>query len=264
MRGEEAHRRPATPGIVQSRRLAAGRAGAWPADAKAYQRRPTFLFSSQIYVLRRRRLQRLFRCRRCCPPSKRQRRPDDLDPERAWAYRQYCEIETKKHDLFYLIAELEKRHQIVGTREKTWSSSSIFSDTLILIPAIPSGAALVQEKDSTIVCYMECLPRWPLGCTWIGRVGEVCLPLYLELVTSTFHYVMSPDIISGVNFVKVHFLLAKCQGIALHYVMSPDIISGVNFVKVHFLLAKCQGIALLFFCGLLFQEAALSKAQFFW
>ncbi|KAF6997923.1 hypothetical protein CFC21_014089 [Triticum aestivum] len=33
-----------------------------------------------------------------------------LDPERAWAYRQYCEIETKKHELFYLIAELEKRH----------------------------------------------------------------------------------------------------------------------------------------------------------
>ncbi|KAF6992354.1 hypothetical protein CFC21_009352 [Triticum aestivum] len=34
----------------------------------------------------------------------------ELDPERAWAYRQYCEIETKKQDLFYLIAELEKRH----------------------------------------------------------------------------------------------------------------------------------------------------------
>ncbi|XP_044952832.1 uncharacterized protein LOC123402925 [Hordeum vulgare subsp. vulgare] len=34
----------------------------------------------------------------------------ELDPERAWAYRQYCEIETKKHELFYLIAELDKRH----------------------------------------------------------------------------------------------------------------------------------------------------------
>ncbi|XBJ13006.1 hypothetical protein VPH35_017427 [Triticum aestivum] len=33
----------------------------------------------------------------------------DLDAKRAWGHRQIAEIETKKHDLFYLLAELDSR-----------------------------------------------------------------------------------------------------------------------------------------------------------
>jgi hypothetical protein len=33
-----------------------------------------------------------------------------LDPEGAWAYRRIMEIETKKHELFYLLAGMIKRY----------------------------------------------------------------------------------------------------------------------------------------------------------
>lgn len=141
----------------------------------------------------------------------------DLDAQRAWAHRQIAEIETKKHDLFYLLAELDSRfpsrnkyfrdnrelihhlfgHIVPNPSDTLWYDprqlhvqidllSLIYLNWCIFFFLVISsvGAFVVEEEDSINAWYMDCLQCLPLGCIWIGMDGKRCLLISLELVAS--------------------------------------------------------------------------------